>query len=227
MGLPQDILTYFRKQKNIESISNRIEELDEVKGFGYEEVRILSKKGFRDLLQVTNIGNMEADAIASKAFNVTLGIAQHVHEYCRNLALCIEDNRWSFNTELYKAADDMFLKSSLRKAYLIIEEHLNKVNTKVARRNQVIFSIGKVVGHEFSSSDIEKVIRSEFPESFCKNLGVGSILTSLSSHEKRMLTRNKKTNTYSILDPAVLMCIRIVLYKKDGRVEKCVFKNSK
>jgi len=227
VGLPQDILTYLRNQKNIESISNRIEELDEVKGFGYQEVRSLSKKGFIDLLRITSVGTMESDAIASRVFKSTLGIAQHVHEYCKDLAHCIEDNRWHFESDLYRKADAMFLKSSLRKAYLIVEEHLNKVNTKVARRNQVIYAIGKIIGHEFCSLDIEKIVKEEFPESICKNMGIGSILTSFSLHEKRMLIRNKKTNTYSILDPAVLMCIRIILYKEDGKVLKYVFKNSK
>ena len=225
VGLPQNILTYFRRQKNIESISNRLEEVTQVRGLSYENIRHLTEQGFIHQLKVPNIGKMESDAIASRVHKITLGTAQHVHEYCRYLAICIEDNRWHFELGLYPKADDKFLRSSLRKAYLIIDEHLNKINTKVARKNQVIFAIGKITGHEFTSSQIEEILKKEFPDSICNNMGISSILTKLASHEKKMLTRNKKTNTYAILDPAVLMCIRIVLHKENGKVIKYLFKN--
>lgn len=43
---------------------------------------------------------------------------------------------------------------------------MNSENTSVGRRNQVLFSIGRIKKKSFTLNEIEEIVRSEFP-SFC------------------------------------------------------------
>ena len=105
----------------------------------------------------------------------------------------------------------------LRQSYQVIEGHLNSRETSVARRNQVIYCIARITSHQFDSTDIDKLIRKEFPTTVpATNMGIGSILSDLTSGSSPLVTKNERANTYSIRDPRYLMCIKLALEKDEG-----------
>ncbi|WP_462379767.1 AAA family ATPase [Pseudomonas sp. Marseille-QA0892] len=222
VGVPNGVLQYFSETKNLESVSNRIQEVEKVASLDSGQVMEIIRKGF-DQLSIKITGQTLID-LSDHVWDVTLGIAQRVHEYCECLAYEIEDNAWKFDKALLQKADLSWLKQGLRQSYHVIETHLNSRETAVARRNQVIYCIAKIRQHQFDSNDIDALIRKEFPTTIPEtNMGIGSILGELAKGDSPLLNRNDRNNSYSVRDPRYLMCIRVALYK-DQVSEKVVKK---
>lgn len=226
VGVPNGVLEYFSKAKNLESVSNRIEEVPKVEGLDISQVGQLARKGFIDLLKV-KIPQNQLLELSKRIFHVTMGVAQRVHEYCEKLAYAIEENDWNYTTNLWGAAERDWLLIGLRQSYSVVESHLNSRETAIARRNQVIYCIGKISSHQFDSGRIEGLIRKEFPDTVPEtNMGIGSILSELANADHPLLKKNDKTNEYSVIDPRYVMCIRVVLQndKATNKVIKRRFK---
>lgn len=215
VGIPNGVLEYFRKTKNAESVANRVEEIEKVGSLDKSQVGEVVKKGF-DQLKVVLTSSV-LDALSNHIWNITLGIAQRVHEYCECLAYGLEEQDWKFTKLALDKADTAWLKQGLRQSYQVVEGHLNSRQTAVSRRNQVIYCIGKTRAHQFDSNVIDGMIRKEFPETIPDtNMGIGSILTELCSEDSPLICRNEKTNSFSVIDPRYLMCIRLILYREPG-----------
>ena len=223
VGVPRDIYEYFCNLENLPSISNRLEEIDEIRGFTERQVRIFVQKTFATQLEF-NLHDGQMDEMASHIYNRTLGIAQRFHEYCEKLAFILQDQTESYNKELLELADHKWLKQSLKKSNAIIDKMVNKNLTKVSRRNQVLYVLGKISGLTFERSTIETWIKSEFPETVKGNLNVTQILVKLSTGDSAVIKKVKESNRYAFVDPRVVMCIRILLRKENGKIIKYVFK---
>lgn len=226
VGVPNGVLEYFARTKNLESVSNRIEELPKVGSMTLPMVMVLVRVGFNELLKF-GIKVEDLGVISRRVHEVTMGVAQRVHEFCEKLAYELEDSKKGFDADALARAEQAWLKQGLRKAYTVVESHLNSKRTTIARRNQVIFCIGKIAVHQFDSSRIVDLLQSEFPETVKnKNMGVSGILSDLASGECPVLKKNPKTNEYRVVDPRYVMCMRIMLRKNSatGAVEKLAFK---
>ena len=212
VGTPVGVLDYFSKTKNLEAVSNRIEEIPKVGSLSEAMVRTLVTRGFNDQLRF-GLERLELDVIADKVHHVTLGVAQRIHEYCAKLAKIISENRERFQSDLLDKADRDWLVVGLRQSYAVVESHLNSKRTSVGRRNQVIYCIGHMQLHQFDSSEITDRIRETFPDTSANNhMGIGTILSELAAGESALLSKNPSTNEYRILDPRYLMCIRVMLW---------------
>lgn len=226
VGVPNGILEYFAKIKNIESVANRLEELPKVSGLTLPMVETLVDNGFNKLLKY-NLSKENVEKISNHVHYLTLGVAQRVQEYCERLAYKLEDARLIFTPERLKEADMDWLGIGLRQAYTVIESHLNSKETTVGRRNQVIYCIGKMIGHQIDANAVTDRIKVEFPVTAKKgNMGVASILAELSSSESPILRKNPKTKDFRVVDPRYLMCIRVMLFKNPttSSIEKRAFK---
>ncbi|KAE8178462.1 AAA family ATPase [Photobacterium carnosum] len=223
VGVPSGVLQYFSETKNVESVSNRINEIDKVVGLDSGQVMEIVKKGFDQL--AIKITGEKLIQLARQVYFITLGIPQRVHEYCESLAYEIEDNDWKYERSLWTKANLQWLKQGLRQSYNVIDCHWGNRSTAVARKNQVIYCIGNISTHQFDSKKIDAMIRVEFPSTIPKtNMGIGSILSKLSEGTTPLL--NKSDNNYSIRDPRFLMCIRTVIYK-DASKQTVIKKNFK
>jgi len=225
VGTPTGVLEYFSKTKNLESVANRIEELPKVSSLSMGHVKKLIETGFSQL--EIKITPSLAELVAFHTHDITLGVAQKVHEYLECLAYEIEDNGGRYDPPLLDRADNKWLLKGLRASYAVVQSHLNARETDVGRRNQVIYSIGKISGHSFDKAAIEDVIRREFPNTVrSSGMGIGPILSNLASAESPLLTRLAKGNEFSIADTRYLMCIRLILRKDaTGKVIKRRFNN--
>jgi len=211
VGVPNGVLAYFARTKNMESVANRLEEVRKVEGLTMPMVTTLATKGFNDLLRFS-INLVMLESLAKHVHDVTMGVAQRVHEYCEKLAYIIEDRKKVYRPEMLEDADTEWLRVGLRQAYTAVESHLNSKRTTIARRNQVIYCVGQIKSHQFDSAKITETLKDEFPETVSEtNMGIGSILSDLASGDSPILTKNPKTNEYRIADPRYVMCIRIML----------------
>lgn len=226
VGVPNGILEYFAKTKNVESVANRLEELPKVGSLTQPMVATLVETGFNGLLKY-NLLEESIAGISQHIHHRTLGVAQRVQEYCERLAYKLDDAKLAYSPERLKEADSDWLAIGLRQAYTVIESHLNSKQTTIARRNQVIYCIGHMTGHQIDSTAITDRIKIDFPGTAKEsNMGVAGILAELSTSDMPLLRKNPKTKDFRIVDPRYLMCIRVMLYKNLGTsaVEKRAFK---
>ena len=83
--------------------------------------------------------------------------------------------------------------------------------------NQVLFALGKIRVTEFDTTDVERLVRSEFPEStYATTLAVGQTLVDLTAGEPPLLRRLSKGSNFRFADPRYLMCIRVMLQKSQS-----------
>ena len=222
VGVPANIIDYYQQIANLEPVGNRIEEIPHVRSLSEAQVSELVRKGFNDLL-LAKIPRATLESWNTHIHTATLGVAQRVHEYCEKLAYVLEDNNWVIPNNALNPADLAFMRSSIYQAYAVIDKCMNERETRAGRRNQVLFSLGKLTSPEFDAGDVEKRVRREFPISTSGvTLGVSQILSELSSQERPLLSRTPKGNTYRFSDPKYLMCLRLMLQKssRDETVSK-------
>lgn len=225
VGVPSCILSYFSKIKNLPTVANRVQEISEVVSFSESQVNAFVEQGFINLLEV-KMPNTILEEWKRHIFNVTLGIPQRLHEYCECLAYKLEDAKWEPKVELLKDADLSWLMIGLRESYSTIDMLMNDRETEKGRRNQVLYTLGKVQIHYFTAKHIIDRLKKEFPNTTAGvKLGVNSILSNLASRENSIIRRCTKGTSYEFTDPRYLMTLRIMLHKsKSEKVTKLGFK---
>lgn len=214
---------YYRRIENLETISNRLQEVPPINSLSGGQIHEFITRGFVDQLGL-QLSRINVELISRHVEYVTLGIAQRIHEYCEILGHCIEDHGGTFASALFEDADRKYMHSALRKSYAVIDSFMNERKTRAGRRNQVLFSLGKISNTEFEASRVESILRHEFPEStHATTLAVGQMMADLASGDAPLLRRSGKVYRFS--DPRFLMCIRVMLRKTTGeRVLKFTFR---
>lgn len=221
VGVPRDITTYFSKLENLSSVGNRIEEMPEVDCLNYSQVCELINKGMSSELKI-DIASTLINEYAKHTYDATLGIPQRVQEYCEKLAYAIEDSDWKAELIHLETADKQWLDSGLKQAYQTIEGLMNEKETKAGRRNQTLFALTKITKSSFAVSEVEEILRLEFPNSTQGiTLAIGQILSELSTKENTIIKRTAKGNGFQFTDPRYLMCMRLML-KKNKESEKII-----
>lgn len=226
VGVPADVVEYYQRIGNLETVANRLKEIPGVTGMNWGQIEEFVRRGFVGQLKISFVGE-QVKEIARHIEYVTLGIAQRLHEYSEILAYNIQDSAWKYDSGLLDITDDKFLNSSLKKAYSVIDSCMNERNTKTGRRNQVLYSLGKFTKSEFDISSVEDVVRKEFPHSTNgTTLAIGQMLAELTTDDAPLLRRAPKAVNYRFADPRYLMCIRVMLRKFPGseKVVKATFR---
>jgi hypothetical protein len=132
----------------------------------------------------------------------------------------VEDASWKARREHLRLADAAWLKKGLSQASGTIAALVNERETKVGRRNQVLYALGKVNKRIFHVTDVESLVREAFPSSTADTaLAVGQILSELTSGENPIIKRSAKGPTYEFKDARFAMALRVLL-EKDAVREK-------
>ena len=154
---------------------------------------------------------------------VTDRIPQSVQEYCLELALIGEGGR-QLTEDMLPLADRRWLGSSLSSAYAAIESQLNERDTKVQRRNQVLYVLGQMEVNEFKPLHVEEAIKDHFHpgESMANIGGVPNAFGDLTvGAGTPVLKKTPKGDAYMFVDPHYRMAIRSMLRVNDrNQVEK-------
>ncbi|MCI1009913.1 ATP-binding protein [Pseudomonas oryzihabitans] len=215
VGVPRDITTYFSKLENMSSVGNRIEEIPEVDCLSSIQVKELLHKGLVTELKI-DIDTETEKKFSNHVFSVTLGIPQRVQEYCEKLAYSIQDSNWVASPSHLEDSDKQWLESGLKQAYQTIEGLMNEKETKAGRRNQTLYTLTKITKNSFTVSEVEDLLRQEFPTSTEGiKLAIGQILSELATQENTVIKRTAKGNGFQFTDARYLMCMRLMLRKNN------------
>lgn len=216
VGVPRDINQYFSKTEGLATVGNRLKEIREVEALSKEQTFQLVDKGFINGLKV-EIEPMILEFWKAHIYEVTLGIAQRIHEYCECLGYIVEDSGWEGSYEQIEDADRDWLTVGLKQCYHVVESMLNEKVTKAGRRNQVLFSLGRSATRRFSVTDVESQVRHDFPKSTEDlRLGIGPILADLENRENSFIRRAPKSREYEFTDPRYRMCLRTMLLRDEN-----------
>lgn len=211
-GVPSGVLEYYRRSKNISSIANRVIELSEVTTMSDDQVKEFVERGFKDMLKISFKTESDYKSLKEHITYITCGVPQRMHEYSRILAYEIENNEWVYDIKLLAKADEIWLKDQLIQHYEAIQDIMNSEGTKIGRRNQVLYCLGKIKGKSFSQQQIESIVRLEFPKT-CgdRNLNLTIPLGDIAENKASFL--NKQGRTYYFTDMTYVLCLRTMLIK--------------
>lgn len=211
VGVPSGVKDYLAKSHA--SVGNRISEVSEVSSLSESEVASLVETGFVNLLNA-NIDSPTLKSWREHIYSVTMGFAQPVQEYCEQLGYILEDANWNASIDHLGLADTAWLKKGLSQASGVIVPLMNERETKVGRRNQVLYTLGRINKRVFHVNEIEGILRDEFPTSTSDvTLAVGQILSELTNGENPIIKRSSKGPTYEFKDARYAMALRVLLYK--------------
>ncbi len=219
VGVPSVLKQYFLKTTNTLSIANRLTEVSEVSNLSRGQVDRLIQKGFADLLSV-NISASDLAQWQEHIYRVTMGYAQAVQEYCEVLGYIVEDAGWQGRADQLRLADTNWLKVGLSSASVSVAARMNERETKAGRRNQVLFALGRIPERSFTADTVERIVRTEFPESTAATtLAIGQILSELAGGIHPIVKPTTNTAEYEFKDARFAMALRVFL-EKDVEREK-------
>lgn len=220
VGVVSDIRVLLAGAANAGTIANRIYELPEVRRLTPFEAQKVVQTGYIDLLKI-DFGDDEDAALAGTIYYSGRS-AQHLHEIGLNVAFEAEAKEWRIGWPEVSQAILDWSESSLEGHAASVRARMNRIDTKVQRRNQVLYCIAKQPSDEFSVSDIDTHVRREFPHnSNVVQLGVDQILKSLCHNSLPILIRDEGTNRFRFTHPKLRIAIRHVIRKTDdGRIEE-------
>lgn len=222
VGTPSELREYFEKTTNRNTVANRLVEIPEVGALKEDQTKQFVEKGFLQQLNVKFSADL-LEEFQQHIYWVTDGIPQFLHEFCLELAILIREDSWLPQPLHLTTANRRWLNSSLLSTYTTIEELMNSRETKVLRKNQVLFALGRVQQETFRTNLIEELVRTEFPRSTSEvALDIGGIL-SLIARQKPSPIKRTKDLQYRFTTPKFKLCIRVMLTKRNERVDKVDF----
>lgn len=220
VGVPFGVRDYFNRTRNRATVSNRLQEVPEVSRLSAAQTAELVHKGFIQELAY----EIDADVLLALTKHVAWvadRIPQRIHEYCLEIAQLARRRGKVVTAELLSLADGHWLSRSLSNAYSVIENLMNERDTRIGRRNQVLYCLGQFEGDEIRLGEIESLVRAEFSKSTeNKTLDVSTLLSRLAQGDEGVapvLRRSPKGDSYQFADPMFRMCIRAMLSKDSER----------
>ena len=214
VGVPSGAKRYLAKSHA--SVGNRLTEVPEVSSLTADQVKTLVETGFVKLLKVT-IALEVLEKLKDHVHTITMGYAQPVQEYCEQLAYIVRDDNWYLDLEQMKKADLAWLQQGLSQASGLVNEWMNKRETKAGRRNQVLWVLSKVKKRTFHVSDVESALRKEFASSTTpdQSLAVDQILSEMSKGNQAILKRTASEANYEFRDARFAMALKTSLMKNE------------
>jgi len=213
VGVPRDAKKYLAG--SLASVGNRLTEVPEVSSLSIAQVKTLVETGFVRLLKVT-ITTAHLATLKDHVYSITLGYAQAVQEYCEQLAYAVEDSDWILTDTEVSVADRAWLQQGLSQASGLIDQWMNKRETKAGRRNQVLWVLSKIEKRVFHVNDVEQFLREEFASSTNpqQSLAIDQILSEMSKGKHAILKKSETSDaSYEFRDARVAMALKTALIK--------------
>lgn len=218
VGVPSGVKEYYYRTPNHMTVANRLTELPEVARLEKAECDALVERGF-----VEKLSYKIDDIVALKTHIswVSDRVPQIIHDYCLELSLICEADKHVTQSKINEA-NAIWLAGSMQYAYAAIESHMNERETKAARRNQVLYALSLCDGEQFRYTEIEAIVREQFPQSTNQtNLNISAVLSQLSKGDKPLIKRSPKGDAFTFVDPRYRIVLRAVLLKNaQEKVEK-------
>lgn len=209
VGVVSDMKELIAHYEQAGTVANRITEIPEVERLAPSEARSLVRRGFFDKLRVKCENE---DNLIDRVLFLTDRNAQQLHELCYEIACEAEENEWRIDGPGIERAETDWVNTSLSHYRALIEARMNKRETKIQRRNQVLFCLGATDSSSIRASDIDTLVRKIFPRSVqAEQLGIDQILASLADTPNPILIKNPNSPSYRISHPKLKPAIRVIL----------------
>lgn len=216
VGTSNDMRSYISRASNSNTITNRLVEIPEVSRLDARQASALIYKGLFDLLSydVQEEEQLSERDLINYLSYYSDRIPQYLQEVCLHLAMEAEDNDGIINFSIFDNARHEWLKSSLISELAVVESNMNSRSTKIGRKNQVIYALGKCKEYDFTYSHIEEIVRKDFPMS-CEGvvLNVAQILSELSKSDMPIIRKSPRGSAYRFVDPKLRIIIRLKMQK--------------
>jgi AAA domain len=218
VGVPNNLREMVAKVGNANTIANRLVEIPEVARMTQDQANSVMFKGFEEQLKY----KFELDRVElyREACWKTDRIAQQIHEVCLKIALEAQRNGDRVSSAVVQKAEGKWLEESFSSDFSVIELAMNSIETKVGRKNQVIYCLGKCDREDFRHSDIERIVREEFDVDDKVNLGLPQMLAGFSKLDNPLLRKQPKSNSYRFASPKLRMAIRTGLRRVGDKIIK-------
>lgn len=217
VGVPGDIRTLIARAGNAATISNRLTEIPEVARMTVSEARTLMHQGLEGQLGLEIEGG-DADALYEKLCFLTDRIAQQIHEICLKLAYESIDAGGIITEQTLRAAEISWADDTLSADWAVIQSHMNVKGSAAGRKNQLLYALGRHDLEDFRYTDIEPILREEFPDSTRGvGLNVAGMLTTFSSATNPILRRTPNQDAYRFVSPKLRMALRTRLQKTSSQ----------
>jgi hypothetical protein len=220
VGVTKGIKEYYYKTPHHSTIANRLYELAEVSRLTLAQAQELLRRGVIDQLKFEVA---DFDQLSKHAAWVTDRVPQMLHDYGLEISTLALKNEGRIDTAMLEKADGAWMTRSLTHPYAVIEHHMNERDTKTGRRNQALYTLGRVDTEYFKTQEIEARLRKSFPISTKDTtLNVPQMLAFFSQGDRPILRRSPKGDAYSFADPRYRMVLRamLVLNPTEERVVK-------
>jgi hypothetical protein len=189
------------------TVANRVTEIPEVQRLSAAEAEMLVRRGLFGKLNIQS--EVDEESLIRRVLFLTDRNAQQIHELCYQIACEAEESNWKLTHEGLESAEKDWIDTSLSHYKAHVEARMNKRETKIQRRNQVLFCIGATEKSAIRASDIDAMIREKFPETVsAEQLGVDQILAGLSDGPNPILIRNPNEASYRIAHPKLRLAVR-------------------
>ena len=216
VGTPSGFNSFYGKSKNLDTMSNRLKALEEVEGLSLPQTRKYFEKSMIKAMKF-KFAESDMDKYVKHIHGITNGIPQRLVEYCLNLCYTIEDqNGCVVYSQIYKEADSKYLKETLDKSVEVIKRNLNSNETALQRRNQVIYTLGRMKNNFFKTADVEKELRKVFKIEDSVSVNVSALLTELSSGDTPIIS--KVGDNWMFFDSQYPVTIKLMLSKKGKKI---------
>lgn len=214
VGTPTDLRDSIVSISGAAPIANRLTEIPEVARMSPDEARSLMKRGFVDELGLGFGADVNEDELYDQIGWLTDRIAQHVHELCLAIANGAVDNADVITKSVVDDAIKSWSDDSLSTDAGVIERLMNSRDTKIGRKNQVLFALGQCEQEDFRTSDIETLVRDNFTVRDAM-LNVSQILSGFASASNPVIRRTPAQEAWRFVSPKFRMALRSRLRMAD------------
>lgn len=217
IGATNNILDYFSKVSNQDTIDNRLYELPYISTLSYAQSTNLIKRGF-DKIGIEFANENEENEYFKYIANKTNGIPQRIHELCLILSRICVKNDYKAEIRLLDEAVAKWIKTSFSNNYTNLQNYMT--HGKGKRKNQILYCLGLKDDNSFSAKEVLNDLKSEFPYSNIKTKSITKELKEFTNTNPQLLVFNEISKQYYFSDIKNVLCIRASLYKdSEERVE--------
>ena len=209
VGVVADMKELIARFDQAGTVGNRLTEVPEVKPLTENEANELMDRGFVNKLKLKVTDRAD---VYNRVRFVTCRNAQQLHELCYYISCEARDAKSEVTPQLAEVAEKEWIGASLSLHVAQIEARMNKRDTKIQRRNQVLYCIGASDEDSYRASTIEDMVRKLFPgKAQVKALGVDQILAGLAAGDNPLLIRNPNDSNYRLAHPKLRLAMRVRL----------------
>lgn len=206
VGTPNNIRHMVSKVSNAYTISNRLVELPEVARLEQTEAYAIMAQGFEKHLKSTFA--ISKSELYREICWKTDRIAQEVQELCLKISLEAQRNGGIINRDVVTEAEKAWVQESLSADLGTVEMVMNSRDTKVGRKNQVLFCLGAFNKEDFKHTEIEKSVRDRFSVEETIGLNIPQILASFAKADNPLIRKVAVGEGYRFVSPKLKMVVR-------------------